>query len=394
MLEDRRLSGLQADGARRARIRAAVQQERGANLPMKRKLSPVLICLLALLLAAASVALAEHLNLFHFFGRHDQRFAQVAEEATLATAEPVETDTGSLGRIDSAYYDGLTLNLALCVTQLPRYEAYTPSAQELAAMTETLPQPVAIPGAQVAGAAVLTAYNQAVEERETLNFSIQLYQSVQTVYFDGEKCYMPTQRSDAGALTATVPHASGATLKMAGTGQLGGAACTVEAEVSPMAAMLTLRCEAPLEALLSPPETAEDAWIEIMAMDEQQRVYRPECAYSPQGQTEFTFTLEGGGRASRNADPLRFLHAGGFLRGAPWRSGGHRALSRALNPLCHASAAPGSSRERRSACGQSIDLKMLASSTLLSCKRREFRACGRDQRAFRSPFGNLRPHTC
>ena len=32
---DRRLSGLQADGARRARIRAAVQQERRANLPMK-----------------------------------------------------------------------------------------------------------------------------------------------------------------------------------------------------------------------------------------------------------------------------------------------------------------------------------------------------------------------
>ncbi len=27
------------------------------------------------------------------------------------------------------------------------------------------------------------------------------------------------------------------------------------------------------------------------------------------------------------------------------------------------------------------------------CKRGGFRACGRDQRAFRSPFGNLRPHT-
>lgn len=370
---DRRLSGLQADGARRARIRAAVQQERRANLPMKRKLSPVLICLLALLLAAASVALAEHLNLFHFFGRHDQRYARVAEEATLATAEPVETDTGSLGRIDSAYYDGLTLNLALSVTQLPRYEAYTPSAQELAAMTEALPQPVAIPGAQVAGAAVLTAYNQAVqsgtpygfraytvypsdhtltddgidlppasayvdygedgtyyemrsfalplpqavEARETLNLSIQLYQSVQTVYFDGEKCYMGTQRSDAGALTATVPHASGATLKMTGTGQLGGAACTVEAEVSPMAAMLTLRCEAPLETLLSPPETAEDAWIEIMAMDEQQRVYRPECAYSPQGQTEFAFTLQGVGELPETLTLYAFYTQEGPSAGLP-----------------------------------------------------------------------------
>ena len=314
---DRRLSGLQADGARRARIRAAVQQERRPNLPMKRKLSPVLICLLALLLAAASVALAEHLNLFHFFGRHDQRYARVAEEALLATAEPAETDTWSLGRIDSAYYDGLTLNLALSVTQLPRYEAYTPSAQELAAMTETLPQPVAIPGAQDAAAAVLTAYNQAVEERETLNLSIQLYQSVQTVYFDGEKCYMATQRSDAGALTATVPHASGATLRMAGTGQLGGAACTVEAEVSPMAAMLTLRCEAPLETLLSPPETTEDAWIEIMAMDEQQRVYRPECAYSPQGQTEFAFTLQGVGELPETLTLYAFYTQEGSSAGLP-----------------------------------------------------------------------------
>ncbi len=30
-------------------------------------------------------------------------------------------------------------------------------------------------------------------------------------------------------------------------------------------------------------------------------------------------------------------------------------------------------------------------SVIHACKRRRFRACGRDQRAFRSPFGNLRP---
>ena len=44
-------------------------------------------------------------------------------------------------------------------------------------------------------------------------------------------------------------------------------------------------------------------------------------------------------------------------------------------------------REGCSASGQSISLHGF-------CKRGGFRACGRDQRAFRSPFGNLRPHTC
>ena len=34
-----------------------------------------------------------------------------------------------------------------------------------------------------------------------------------------------------------------------------------------------------------------------------------------------------------------------------------------------------------------------ASRTLHACKHGGFRACGRDQRAFRSPFGNLRVHT-
>ena len=41
---NRRLSGLRADELRRMRIRAVVQQERSAISPMKKKLSPVLVC--------------------------------------------------------------------------------------------------------------------------------------------------------------------------------------------------------------------------------------------------------------------------------------------------------------------------------------------------------------
>ena len=149
---NRRLSGLRGDELRRMRIRAVVQQERSAISPMKKKLSPVLVCLLILLFVTASVALAEHLNLFHLFGQQDERYAQVADEAAVITAQPVEGYEAPLeqgiAQIDNAYYDGLTLNLALSIAQGTQYEAYTPTAQELAAMEEASPMAVDIPDAQ------------------------------------------------------------------------------------------------------------------------------------------------------------------------------------------------------------------------------------------------------
>lgn len=149
---NRRLSGLRGDELRRMRIRAVVQQERSAISPMKKKLSPVLVCLLILLFVTASVALAEHLNLFHLFGQQDERYAQVADEAAVITAQPVEGYEAPLeqgiAQIDNAYYDGLTLNLALSIAQGTQYEAYTPTAQELAAMDEASPMAVDIPDAQ------------------------------------------------------------------------------------------------------------------------------------------------------------------------------------------------------------------------------------------------------
>lgn len=354
---NRRLSGLRADELRRIRIRAVVRQERSATPAMKKKLSPLLVCLLILLFAMASVALAEHLNLFHLFGQKDERYAQVAGEATVGTAEPVEAYEApleqSVARIDSAYYDGLTLNLALSIAQGTQYEAYIPTAQELAAMEEMSPMPVAIPDAQAPGADVLAAYNQALQSgtpygyractiypsdhtltddgidippasgnsaygedgayyemrefalplpaeltgRDTLHLEIGLYQSVQTVYFDGTKCYTATQRSDAGTLTATVPRSSAATLKMAGTAQISGVTCSAEAEVSPMAAVISLRCEVPLETLLALPDVpmdTQDTWLEIIAVDEQGRLYRPEGPY-PTGQTQVSLSLLGVG---------------------------------------------------------------------------------------------------
>lgn len=369
---NRRLSGLRADELRRRRIAAAVHRDACAR-PVRR-LSPVLVCLLIVLLVTGSIALADRLNLFSLFGREDGRYAQVAPQAGLVTAPLVEIDGEAqelaVAQIDSAFYDGLTLNLAFSIAQGAHYEPYVPDASELAAMEETAAMPVAIEHPQAPGAEVLSAYNQALQsqtpygyraqviyasdhtltddgidlppyavnstytedgachemrefesplpdglgQRDRLELHIALYQSVQTVYFDGEKCFSAIERTDAGTLTATVPRTADATLTMAGTAQFGGASCTARARVSPMAAVVTLSCEQPLETLLAPPPASVDpmdAWVEVTAVDEQGRVYKPETSYPP-GESEVQFTLLGVGELPETLT----LYAGYLWEGA------------------------------------------------------------------------------
>lgn len=378
---NRRLSGLRADELRRRRILAAVRQE--ACVRPVRRVSPVLVCLLIVLLVIGSIALADHLNLFSLFGREDGRYAQVAQQAGQVTASPVEISgeapDPAVAQIDSAFYDGLTLNLAFSIAQGAHYEAYIPDASELAAMEETAAMPVAIEHPQAPGANVLTAYNQALEngtpygyrarmiyasdhtltddgidlppyagivtytedgayhemrefesplpdavrERDMLELYITLYQSVQTVYFDGQTCYSTIDRTEAGTLTATVPRTAGATLSMAGTAQVGGVSCTARAQVSPMAAVVALSCEQPLETLLSPPPASVDpteAWVEVMAADEQGRVYKAETSY-PLEQSEAEFTLLGVGELPESLT----LYAG-YL----WEGAGNDALQNVI----------------------------------------------------------------
>lgn len=378
---NRRLSGLCADERRRRRILAAVRQE-ACTRPVRR-LSPVLVCLLIVLLVTGSIALADHLNLFSLFGRGDERYAQVAPQAGLVTSSPVEipgeAQDPAVAQIDSAFYDGLTLNLAFSIAQGAHYEPYIPDASELAVMEETAAMPVAIEHPQAPGAEVLSAYNQALEngtpcgyrarmiyasdhtltddgidlppyaasvtytedgachemrefesplpdalgERDMLELHITLYQSVQTVYFDGQTCYSAIDRTEAGTLTATVPRTADTTLSMEGTTQIGGVSCTARAQVSPMAAVVTLSCEQPLETLLSPPPVSVDpmdAWVEVMAADEQGRVYRPEASY-PLEQSEAVFTLLGVGEL-----PETLTLYAGYL----WEGAGDEALQNAI----------------------------------------------------------------
>ena len=136
---NRRLSGLAASEQRRMRIRTAINAEREEAQPMKRTISKTLVFAIVAVMLMATVAIAEHFNLFNFFGAHDERYNAVAPHATLTVSEPALVEHPELGTatasIDSAYFDGLSLNLAYRITQGQKVEEYTPTEMELTLMT-------------------------------------------------------------------------------------------------------------------------------------------------------------------------------------------------------------------------------------------------------------------
>ena len=352
---ERRLSGLEASGERRARIRDAVATCQKEERTMKRKLSMALVAALALIAIAAAVAVAEGLNLFQLFGQRNERYAKVAQEAALETAQPVQVEDERLGEvqaaIDGAYFDGLTLSVAFRIDNATGCEAYTPTAEELAGMERTGAMLAAVaqdePGAEVvaafneaaeagkpggyrrysivAGDHTLTddgvdippsqadgrytadgAYcemrdfatplPEAVRDRERLTLRIPLYRFETTVYFDGASWYMRTEREDAGVVTAEVGRAQAQAQRMSGQARIGGATCTAEAEVSAMSAVLTVRSDMPLDNFLAaPPEgtAPADCWVTADVYGGDGALWRVQEVNAEAAQV--TFTLEGTG---------------------------------------------------------------------------------------------------
>ena len=100
---------------------------------MQRTISKALVFAIVAVLLMAAVAIAEYFNLFNFFGQQDKRYAAVAPKATLTMSEGVLIEHPHLGEvkasIDSAYFDGLTLNLAYRIDHPSYVEEFTPTAE-------------------------------------------------------------------------------------------------------------------------------------------------------------------------------------------------------------------------------------------------------------------------
>lgn len=353
---DNRLSGLTASEARRERIRAAVNHERREATPVKSKKLILVIALIAAMLTSA-IAVAETLNLFNFFGKEDARFARLAPEATLEITEPALIEHPYLGavevKIDSAYFDGLGLSMAYQITNSLYAEEYTPTVEEIAQMKLDEPVILAIVGNEPY-VEVHEAYNEAVStgtpfgykqytvrvhdhtysddgidlgggmgyedyngaslvglldfdapladelrSRDEIMVVKGVYQHECTVWFDGKECYLSYAMKDIGEIRATIPKAKDAVKTFTGTGMINNVECSFTAEVSPLAAVLTLECTMPIEDVfpINAPEGTDrfDQWREMGLVDEQGREYRAQWGMQYIDAHHASVTFEGTG---------------------------------------------------------------------------------------------------
>lgn len=350
---DRRLSGLDAAEERRMRIRRAVNQERWEAQNVKSKKTMLVAIALAAVMLTSAIAVAETLNLFDFFGKDDARYAALAPKATLEIADAVLVEHPRLGnveaKIDSAYFDGLTLTLAYRISQTAFAEDYTPTAEELARMGQE-GSATLIDAGDAASRAIIAAYEAAVEagqpygyrvyaifagdatttndgieiepesvltddadgtfseimnfavplaqelrDRDTLTVTKELFQQQITVWFDGEKHWASYETQFIGTLTAIIPKTPDQVKTFAGTGKINGANCTFTAEVSPMAAVLTLESDTDFAAFLTAPADAEDTWGELRLVDQDGRVYQAQGGFLLNADRTVTLVFNGTG---------------------------------------------------------------------------------------------------
>lgn len=323
---------------------------------MKSKKLILVIALIAAMLTSA-IAVAETLNLFNFFGKEDARFARLAPEATLEITEPALIEHPYLGavevKIDSAYFDGLGLSMAYQITNSLYAEEYTPTVEEIAQMKLDEPVILAIVGNEPY-VEVHEAYNEAVStgtpfgykqytvrvhdhtysddgidlgggmgyedyngaslvglldfdapladelrSRDEIMVVKGVYQHECTVWFDGKECYLSYAMKDIGEIRATIPKAKDAVKTFTGTGMINNVECSFTAEVSPLAAVLTLECTMPIEDVfpINAPEGTDrfDQWREMGLVDEQGREYRAQWGMQYIDAHHASVTFEGTG---------------------------------------------------------------------------------------------------
>ncbi|MDR0898235.1 MAG: hypothetical protein LBN04_10310 [Oscillospiraceae bacterium] len=326
---DHRLSALN-DPMRPVRIMNRIAEEEA--IYMKKKMSRALALAVMSVLVLTTAALAATGNLFELFGQRDPRYTHVAGQATISTTDAPGTMPL---HFDSAYYDGLSLTATIAAENPPEVSAYTPTAEELAAMmpaslSEDAPEalqeamqngtpygykvttydPVTYVTTEDGIEIPLSSGDEAFDEqgrwlaiREfdlplpealrnlpaiTLRNEIMRVQSIW--YYDGETLYRSGGAGEsAGFITATVPMAAGAQRHMTGSSIVNGTAVTASADVTAMAAVVTLSAEGELTvgdllpADQQPPEgiDASDIWVEVTALDEAWQLFRALGGLSP-----------------------------------------------------------------------------------------------------------------
>ena len=354
---DRRLSGLTASEERRNAILRAARQEGREDKPVRSKKTLVIAIALILAMLTSAAAVAETLNLFDFFGKEDARIAALAPKATLEISEPALIEHPYLGdvavKIDSAYFDGLAMSMTYQIDNSLYAEEYTPTAEEIAQMKLDEPVILAIVGNEPY-VEVHEAYNEAVENgtpfgykqytvrvhdhtysddgidlgggmgyedyngtslvglldfdapladelrsRDEITVVKGVFQHECTVWFDGKECYLSYAMKDIGEIRATIPKDKNMVKTFTGTGNISGVECTFTAEVSPLAAVLTLETNLPIKEAFpinAPAGTDRfDQWREMGLVDDQGREYRAQEGMQYIDENHASVTFEGTG---------------------------------------------------------------------------------------------------
>ena len=302
---DARLSALDADPARRERVRRRVEEE---EKPVKKKMTVSLAFALALAVALAGVGLAAGMNVFEYFAQRDSRLAPIAEGSAPATQTPLSVTSEELGessiRFDSAYYDGQNLLVGIVLENTDRMEAYTPTEEERAAMEPVPEGQMPSPPADGADMDVIATFSEAMERgepygfayytvypsdhvttgdgvrlllremetplpeeiqnRDSLELHMKIWQSVSRYWFDGKSLYMGSERAQAGEAVCTVTRSEAAFVTYAGEGEYDGVPVSLTLSLSALHGKLSV--EAAGDAFPAWPD--RDTWYDVILLDE------------------------------------------------------------------------------------------------------------------------------
>ena len=312
---DNRLSALEADPARRARIRRRIYE---AEEPvMKKKFRVSVVFAVAMMLVLVSTAVAVGINLFEYFGSSYERFKEIAPQTELRDEATAEIRTKELGvttiSINSAYYDGQSLMVGYTVNNDQRSEVFEPTAEQLAEMEkidmggfdgwypgipEEFEQAVAAgtpcgitdysvyphdtfeaDGIELSSSMgletsvengryclieFLNPLPEEAQNRDSLKIRMRIAMSTARFWFDGKDFYRSVKQQDLGELTAVANRADAQTQTYAGEGSYNGIPVQLRAEASAVQIKLSISAEA--EAF--PGFDNSDTWYEVYLEDE------------------------------------------------------------------------------------------------------------------------------
>ena len=316
---DSRLSALDADPARRARIRQRIYE---AEEPvMRRKLTLSAALAVALVLALVGTALAVGINLFEYFGNSYERFREIAPQTELRGDAVAEIHTDELGTtkiaFNSAYYDGQSLMVSYTTENDERIESFEPTAEQLAGMRklesgmywyrtadggswipEGFEEAVAegVPCGTVEyavyphdtfeanGIALSSSVGfdtimpngrycliefenplpEAVQNRDSLELRMKFAMSTMYRWYDGADFYQSSTQRDLGELSAVANRADTQTRIYAGAGSYNGVPVRLRAEVSAVHAALSIAAEGEVFQKFED----SDTWYDVCLEDE------------------------------------------------------------------------------------------------------------------------------